>query len=540
MRTLGFTSLSALSFGALAALELVTANARAETPVHGGELHFVVGSDIPSFDAHQEETFGLIQPMGPLYSLLIRINPENPQSPTDIICDLCEGKWTTSDDGMAYTFKIRENVVFHDGTPLTAADVKATLDKIIFPGEGVISLRKSWYSQVASVEAPEKYVLVVKMKRPLPAIIPALASPFNFIYAKADIEKAPDWHKTHVNGSGPFMLSKYQAGDFVEGKKNPNYYVKGLPYLDGYRAILAPKLNVRIQAIRGNRAAVDFRGFPPKATEELVKNMGKKIVVQESEWNTAMGAAPNQLKKPFEDVRVRKALGYALDRWTGSKYLSQIAIVKTPGGIVFPSHPMAASKAWLAENVPGYGADSEANRAKAKALLAEAGQAGLKVTLWNRAVDQPYTQIGTWMVDEWRKVGIKSDQRVVPTTIWYAGLRQSKDFDVSIDFNALTIVNPTIDVSKWVSQSGLNYTNQKDPKTDALYEAMLFENDPQKQLEKMRAYEKYVLGERTDWLPTFWWYKITPHRSYMKGWKIAPSHYLNQQLDTVWIDPKLL
>ena len=541
MRALGFMSLSALSLSALAALGLGAASARAETPVYGGELHFVVASDIPSFDAHQEETFGVVQPLGPLYSLLIRVNPDNPQSPTDIVCDICEGKWTTSSDQLTYTFKIRQNVTFHDGTPLTAADVKATLDKIIFPPTGVPSLRKSWYSEIASIETPQKYTLVIKMKRALPAIIPALASPFNFIYSKKDLDTGGyDWHKTHINGTGAFMLSKYQAGDFVEAKKFPNYYIKGRPYLDGYRAILAPKLSVRMQAIRGNRAAVDFRGMPPKGTDELVKAMGKKIVVQECEWNTAMGAVPNELRKPFDDPRVRKALGYALDRWNGSKSLSQIAIVKTPGGIVFPSHPMAAPKAWLAANIPGFGPDAAANRAKAQALLAEAGVKDLKVTLWNRAVDQPYKTVGTWMIDEWRKAGIKADQRVVPSGPWYAGLRTSKDFDVSIDFNALTIVNPTIDVSKWVSKAGLNYSNQKDTKTDDLYAAMLYETDTKKQTEKMRAYEKYVLGERTDWLPTFWWYKITPHRSYMKGWKIAPSHYLNQQLDTVWIDPKLL
>ncbi len=540
MRTLGFTSLSALSLSAIAALGLSNAAARAETPVRGGELQFVVASDIPSFDAHQEETFGLIHPLGPLYSLLIRVNPDNPQSPTDIVCDICEGKWTTSDDGMAYTFKIRQNAKFHDGTPLTAADVKATLDKIAFPPEGVTSVRKGWYSQVASFETPDQYTLVVKMKRPLPAIIPALASPFNWIYSKKDIDKGRDWHKTNINGTGAFKLKDYQAGGFVDGQRNPDYYVKDRPYLDGYRAILAPKLSVRMQAIRGNRAAVDFRGMPPKASEELVKALGKKIVVQESEWNILMGAAPNELKKPFDDVRVRQALGYSLDRWAGSKNLSQIAIVKTPGGIVFPGSPLAASKDWLAQNIPGYGLDAKANRAKAAALLKQAGVSELKVTLWNRAVDQPYKAVGTWMIDEWRQAGIKADQRVVPTGPWYAGIRTTKDFDVTIDFNPLTIVNPTIDVSKWTTGAGLNYSNQKDPKTDELYFAMLFESDPKKQLDKLRAYEKYILGERTDWFPTFWWYKITPHRSYMKGWKIAPSHYLNQQLDTVWIDPKEL
>ena len=526
-----------LGFG-LACGAAVTA-ANAETPVKGGILDFVVGSTIPSYDAHQETTFGVVQPLAPFYSLLIRLNPENAMSTTDFVCDICEGKFETASDGMSYTFNIRKNAKFHDGTPLTAADVKATLDKIVFPPEGVPSSRKAWYSQIASVETPETYKLVVKMKRPLAAIIPALASPFNFIYSKKDLDThGYSWHKQHVNGTGPFKFVQEQPGAFVEGKRNDDYFEKGLPYLDGFKAVQAPKMSVRLQAIRGDRAAIDFRGFPPKARDDLVEAMGNKIKVQESDWNVVMGAGPNQKLPRFADVRVRQALGYALDRWNGAKHLSQIAIVKTVGGIVFPSHKLAGNQQWL-ETMPGYGKDIKAGQAKAKALLKEAGYPDLKVTIWNRAVDQPYKIIGTWYVDEWRKVGIKADQKVLQSGPWYAGLRQTRDFDVAIDINSQTVINPTIDVSKWIKGAGNDYTNHQDDKTTELYLDMLNEPDEKKQAEKMRAYETRVLKDQAHYIPAFWWYKITPHRTYMKGWNVAPSHYLNQQLDTVWIDPKL-
>ncbi|MGH6617917.1 MAG: ABC transporter substrate-binding protein [Alphaproteobacteria bacterium] len=513
--------------------------ANAETPVRGGNLDFVVGSTIPSYDAHQETTFGVVQPLAPFYSLLIRLNPDNAMSTTDFICDICEGKFETASDGLSYTFNIRKNVKFHDGTPLTAADVKATLDKIVFPPEGVPSSRKAWYGQIASVETPESHKLIVKMKRPLAAIIPALASPFNFIYSKKDLDThGYTWHKTNVNGTGPFKFVQEQPGAFVEGKRNDDYFVKGLPYLDGFKAVQAPKMSVRLQAIRGDRAAIDFRGFPPKARDDLVAAMGDKIKVQESDWNVVMGAGPNQKLPRFADVRVRQALGYALDRWNGAKHLSQIAIIKTVGGIVFPGHQLSGAKEWL-ETMPGYGRDIKAGQAKAKALLKEAGYPDLKVTIWNRAVDQPYKIIGTWYVDEWRKVGIKADQKVLQSGPWYAGLRQTRDFDVAIDINSQTIINPTIDVSKWIKGAGNDYTNHQDDKTTELYLDMLNEPDEKKQAEKMRAYEGRVLLDQAHYIPAFWWYKITPHRTYMKGWNVAPSHYLNQQLDTVWIDPKL-
>ena len=276
-----------------------------------------------------------------------------------------------------------------------------------------------------------------------------------------------------------------------------------------------------------------------RARDDLVRALGNKVRVQESNWNVLIGATPNQKKKEFQDVCVRQALAYALDRKGTAKNISQIAITKYVGGIVFPGHPLEAKKDWLA-NMPGYGNDIKASRAKAKQLLKEAGYASLKFTLWNRAVDQPYKIIGTWYVDQWRRVGINAEQKVVPSGPWYAGLRQTRDFDVSIDPNAQTIVNPTIDSSKYISSAGNNYANTTDKKSDELYFAMLYETNPQKQYEKMRAYEKHILLDTAQYIPAFWWYRITVQRSYVKGWSVGPSHYVNQGLENVWIDPKLL
>ena len=137
----------------------------AQTPKPGGTLSFVVGSKIPSYDGHRETTFGMIHPIRPFYSLLIRVNPENPSSPTDFVCDLCEGDVSKGgDDGMTYTFTIRKGVTFHDGTPMTSADVKATFDRIIFPPDGVPSSRKAFFTMVDSVDAPDDTTVTFKLK----------------------------------------------------------------------------------------------------------------------------------------------------------------------------------------------------------------------------------------------------------------------------------------------------------------------------------------------------------------------------------------
>src|SRR5437667_489032 len=143
-----------LMTGLLAVLLTLPALAQ-DKPHSGGELVFVVPSEPPSYDAHQEETFGVIHPMAPLYSTLLKVDPLD-RSGTKPVGDVAES-WTASKDGTAYTFKLRHGVKFHDGSEMTSKDVKATYDKIITPPAGVQSLRKEMYESVKAMETPDPY-----------------------------------------------------------------------------------------------------------------------------------------------------------------------------------------------------------------------------------------------------------------------------------------------------------------------------------------------------------------------------------------------
>ena len=533
-------TIASLLLGSVAGIGLCAQTATAEDVQRGGTLEFVVAGEAPSKDGHKETTYAIVHPYAPFYSLLIRVNPEDPQS-SDFVCDLCVGDVPEpTNGGKTYTFKVKEGVTFHDGTPLTAQDVKATYDKIIFPPEGIPSARKAFFNMVDSVEAPDDTTIAFNLKFPSGAFLPALATPFNWVYSKKDLdEHGYGWHANNVNGTGPFKFVQHQPGALVEGVRNDDYHHEGQPHLDGFKAIIAKKMSVQLQAIRGNRAAINFRGLPPKARDDLVNALGDKITVQESDWNCVLLFTPNQARKPFDDPRVRRALSLAVDRWGGSKYLSQIAIVKTVGGIVFPGHPLAASEAEL-EQLAGYSRDIEASRAEAMALLEEAGATDLTIDYNNRDVDQPYKVVGTWLIDQWAKIGVKSEQHVRPTPQFYAALRKSHEFDVSIDFNCQSVINPIADVTKFLGSSGNNYGQYDDQVLEETYGKLARASTLDEQRTLMRQYEKRALDEEAHMGITLWWYKINPHRSYMKGWIAPPSHYLNQQLDNVWIDKSLM
>jgi peptide/nickel transport system substrate-binding protein len=526
----------AVAAGAVIAIGLGAPKADAAGPKKGGTLTFVVPDEPPSWDGHRETTFALIHPFAPFYSLLIKVNPDNPSSPTDFVCDLCTAMPKPTDGGKTYTFKLRQGVKFHDGTPLTAHDVVATYKKIVSPPQGVTSARVAYFVMVDSVTAPDNNTVVFKLKYPSGAFIPALATPYNFIYSKAKLDADIRWYEKNVMGSGPFKFVAREAGAFVKGERNKDFYIKDRPYLDGFEAIFSNKQAVRVQAIRGDRAAIEFRGFPPKSRDDLVKALGKDITVQESPWNCVLLFTPNHKKKPFDDIRVRRALTLAVDRWGGSKSLSQIAIVKPVGGVAYPDHPLAPKKAEL-EKIAGFWPDINKSRAEAKRLLKEAGQENLKFTLSNRAIDQPYTIVGTWLIDQWRQVGLTVEQKMEPTGPFYARLR-SNEYDVTMDFNCQSVINPLLDIGKFLSADKGNesYGGYTDRTLDKMFDDMNRTGDVAQQKKLMLAFEQRVLDGEAHSFVTLWWNRIIPHRSYVKGWKVSPSHYLNQDLTNVWLD----
>ncbi len=392
---------------------------------------------------------------------------------------------------------------------------------------------------VDKVEATDPSTVVFHLKFATTTFLPALADPFAFIYEKAildDPARGPHWYEKNVMGSGPFKFVSYEAGQSIKGERNPDYYHKGLPYLDGFVGIYAPKHATRVDAIRSDNAAMEFRSEPPSARDQLVKELGDKITVQESDWNCGNLLTYNSRKKPFDDPRVRRALSLAIDQWKGGPALSKIAIVRTVAGIVFPGSPLAATKDEL-QQLAGFWPDIEKSRAEAKRLLHEAGADNLTFELLNRDVDQPFKYVGTFVVDEWSKIGVHVTQKVVPTGPWFENMRAGT-FDVTMEANCQSVVNPVLDVSKYLPHTVFteNYGGYEDQDEIDLYQKMLHETDPAKQRALMRDFEKYVIDTKAYELPITFWYRIVPYRSYVKGWKISPSHFLNQDLATIWLD----
>ena len=503
-------------------------------PSAGGEVKFVVPSEPPSYDAHREETFALIHPAAPHYNTLLRIDPLDPTG-TRVVADLATS-WTVSSDKRTYVLKLREGVKFHDGSEMTSRDVRATYQKIISPPPGITSVRRGEYLQIETVQAPEPYVVAFKLKWPSPSFIHSLASPWNWIY-KADIlERDVHWYEKNVMGTGPFVFVEHVKGTRWIGRRNPNYWDRGKPYLDGYQALFIADDAAQVSAIRSGQAHIQFRGFSPAQRDDLVRALPDKITVQESPWNCGLVVAINHDKEPFNDASVRRALSLALDRYRAASALSQTAIVREVAGVQVPGSLFATPPAELVK-LAGYSRDIRESRSEARRLLAKAGVPdGFAFVLKNRDVPMPYAYIGRWLADEWRQIGLNVRHEIQSSGQYFKDLRTG-NFELSTDFQCGYVVDPDLDLYKFQSRgrSDANYGGYTDPVLDDLYVRQSRTVDPAQRRRYIRAFERRLLDEQAHYISTLQWHRIVPHRSSVRGWTITPSHYLNNQLDTVWL-----
>jgi peptide/nickel transport system substrate-binding protein len=503
-------------------------------PRAGGELTFVVPGEPPSYDAHREETFALIHPAAPHYNTLLRIDPFD-RTGTRVVGDLATS-WSVSSDRRTYVLRLRRGVKFHDGSELTSRDVRATYEKIINPPAGIASARKGEYLQIETVQAPEPYVVAFKLKWPSPSFIHSLASPWNWIY-KADIlERDVRWYEKNIMGTGPFVFVEHVKGSHWVGRRNPAYWEREKPYLDGYRALFIRDDSAQAAAIGSGRAHIQFRGFAPAQRDEIVRALNGKVTVQESPWNCGLVVAINHEKEPFHDRGVRRALSLALDRYRAAGSLSKTAIVREVAGVQVPGSLFATAPPELAK-LAGYGRDIQEARSEARRLLAEAGVPdGFSFVLKNRDVPMPYQHVGTWLVDEWRRIGLQVRHEIQDSSQYFKDLR-SGNFELSTDFQCGYVVDPDLDLYKFQSRgrSDANYGRYTDPVLDDLYVRQSRTVDPEQRRRYIRAFERRLLDEEMHYIHTLQWHRIVAHSSRVRGWTITPSHYLNNQLDTVWL-----
>lgn len=273
------------------------------------------------------------------------------------VLPLLAKSWDISADGLTYTFKLQENVKFHDGTALDAAAVKASFDRLLDPD--IKSTQRSPFLPIAKVEAVDATTVKFTLKAPSPPMLGAFTLTTGAIMSPASIDKAGPNYKnvTQPVGSGPYVFKEYTKGSQLVFTKNPNYWGKK-PYYDTVTIRIVPEAATRESLLLANQ--VDAIILPPISDiPALQKNSAVKVLIAPSNRIVYIGL--NNTVKPLDNPKVRQAFNYAVDK---------AEIAKT---ILFGAgYPLDAP---IASSLFGYCKTGtyDYNPDKAKALLKEAG-----------------------------------------------------------------------------------------------------------------------------------------------------------------------
>jgi peptide/nickel transport system substrate-binding protein len=468
--------------------------------------------------------------VAPHYSTLLKFDvADYPQ----IVGDLAQS-WEVSLDRLTYTFKLRPNVLFHNGSRFSSADVKASYQRILHPPPGVTSSRQVDFGAITAIDTPDPLTIIFHLQWPDAAMMANFASPWNCIYSAAKLAEDPQFPKTHILGTGPFVFVEHKKGESWRGRRWEKYFQPGKPYLDGYQADFMPAPAV-MKAYESGRIMAEFRGVTPIQRDELTEKLGDHIATSESPWLSNLLVVFNTGKKPFDDARVRRALSLALDRWDAAERLQSSTFLKYVGGLMRPGANLAMSEAELT-SLPGFSHDIMAARAEAKRLLTEAGIQVLSLTLLVRDIPIPHYAGADLLAAGWKEIGITvtQDRR----NIWdWQKVVDSRDFDIALDFSGDFYDDPTFQLTKYVSHdlSPVNFASSTDRFLDALYVAQAMTTDPRERTRIVRAFERHALTEAYT-VPLLWWNRIVATSAKLKGWSITPSHFLGQDLTDVWID----
>src|SRR5712664_967755 len=379
-----------------------------QAPKYGGRLTLRLREDLPQgFAIHETATISTMWPAMPCFSNLVLFDPLKTTHRMDAIIGELAERWSWQNNDRSLVFFLRTGVRWHDGKPLSSKDVKFTFDLLReapdAPAKLRINPRRDWYANLEAVEAVDPQTVAFRLKRPQPSLLLMLAFGYTPIYAA---HVPPASYRTGCVGTGPFKLKEWRKGEFVEYVKNPDYFVKGRPYLDGLRYLIIAERGTATAALQAGRVDVAFPGETPKPIADQLKKGAPQLVVTRVNAGVLDHLTINSRKPPFDNVTVRQALSRAIDR------RALIAAVYKGAPVLGASMMPSPYGVWgmLETNLrplPGYGEPGR-EQAKARTLLAEAGfgpNKPLKVEVLTRRLPA-FVDISAFVIAELRRVGI--------------------------------------------------------------------------------------------------------------------------------------
>jgi peptide/nickel transport system substrate-binding protein len=488
----------------LIAITLFTSITHAQPkPVYGGSLMIAQGVEPPGLDPTTATSAAIPRVVyGNVLEGLVRIERDGKIAPA------LASEYKISKDGKEYTFLLKKGVKFHDGKAFNAEDVKFTFERLMDPKTNIPNLK--YYRDIESVEVVDSHTVKFKLKNVNSMFLFNLARPDSIIIHRQTADRL----KTAPVGTGPFKFVEWVRGDRVILAKYEEYYRKGLPYLDKVTFKFIGDPSAQIASLRAGD--IDVIGYDVSPENALLLEKDPKFKVLNGFTTTEVILSTNHTRKPFDDVRIRRAMAHAIDRSALMK--GAMSGYGTPiGSHMDPGNP------YYIDLTSAYPYNPE----KAKQLLKEAGYPNgfdAVIKLPERFAYAKRT--GEIVADMLSQVGIRLKIELTEWGQWIDRVFKNADFDLTVighsePFDIDIYANP---------KYYFRYDNQKFQET--LKKAEM-EPDPKLRKDLYVALQKMITEDAVNGflyvLPSL----PTMKKEVMNWWKDYPM--TAQDVTEVWI-----
>jgi len=511
----------------------------ASQPKRGGVLR-IAEREAPSLDPHLNVSFLTHTHVSLAYGQLVRF-PHGPEQahPTDfsIVSDLAE-RWSASKDGTVYTFELRRGVKFHNKPPVngrevTSDDVKYSLERFMAK-----SAFRSRFDPVQSIDAVDRYTVRITLKEPYTPFLNHLAnSTYTAILAREVEQKFGDFSRPEaVIGTGPFVLKSYEKGVRLVFERNPDYHVKGLPYLDGVVIEITPDAATRVSLLRANK--VDFGHQWAWATVEEGRSLLKTNPEISLTLTPVLGQGMIYFRTdqpPFNDVRVRRAISLAIERkaWNDSLLYGEGCLDSGPVPCALKEWKLELSKMDPAKTKYLVGYDL----AEAKKLLAEAGYPkGFTTPAYHwPGFTPPWRSYYDLTADNLARIGITVELKPEEYGKWVTTTALGK-----FEKMAIAPVTPFTEIDDWLY--GVHYpelpTNRShvaDAELNKMLVAQRREMDPKRRRAIVDDIQRYLV-DKAYYVYLPWQPQYIAHQPVVKGFRHHDGYGLGYRLMYTWLE----
>ena len=501
----------------------------------GGILRMYSPDSPASMSILEEATVFAERPMMGIFNNLVMFDQHVKQnSLQSIVPDLATG-WSWNEDGTELTFPLRQDVKWHDGKPFTANDVKCTWDLLTGKSNEKLRVnpRRSWYRNLDAVTTNGDYEVAFHLKRPQPAFLTALASGFSPIYP---CHVPPRDMRQHPIGTGPFKFEEYKPNEYVKVTRNPDYWKKTRPYLDGIEYTIIRNLSTATLAFVAGKLDMTF---PYSLSVPLLKdvaNQAPRAICELEPGGINRNLIVNRDVPPFNNPDLRRAMALSLDR---RAFIDIISEGKGDiGGVMQPPpEGIWGMPPAILQQLPGYDPDVQKNRSESRQMHA-------KARLWSRPAAENQgvgtrhpllSGCGSDLIDQLKEVYIDGELETIDTTNWFPKVMR-KDYVVGLN---LADSGPDPDQNLYVHYScgaELNYNGYCSPEVDQLIDRQSMEGDQERRKQLVWEIERKLAEDGAR--PIIFYNRGgTCWQPYVKGLTIMVTSIFNgNRMEDVWLD----